>query len=184
LSTPDVATQLRSFSVELFRCSPRITRTDTVWCNTRRKARDSHFAEVSLIGLTVCSNSRVLILHKASFGACDRRSQRSTWPSDSSRPNYDPDNLSAPQAWTGSAAHHVVKRRCTSEDLSSSSLRLPAMLNEETSAAVARILSNFAKQFTPLSDGLFPSSSIANGLYPTREEDTEAILPIKCEKSQ
>jgi osomolarity two-component system sensor histidine kinase NIK1 len=75
---------------------------------------------------------------------------------------------SAPQAWTGSAAHHVVKRRCTSEDLTSSFLRLPAMPNEETSAAVARILSGFAKQFTPLSDGSFPTSAVPNGLYPAR----------------
>ena len=74
----------------------------------------------------------------------------------------------APAAWTGSAANHVVKRRCTSEDLTSSFLRLPAMPNEETSAAVARILSHFAKQYNPLSDGSFPASAIANGLQSTR----------------
>ncbi|KAM0720513.1 hypothetical protein Q7P37_004649 [Cladosporium fusiforme] len=41
------------------------------------------------------------------------------------------------------------------------------MPNEETSAAVARILSNFAKQYTPL-EGSFPASAIANGLKATR----------------
>lgn len=42
------------------------------------------------------------------------------------------------------------------------------MPNEETSAAVARILSNFAKQYTPLSEGSFPTSAISNGLKATR----------------
>jgi osomolarity two-component system sensor histidine kinase NIK1 len=42
------------------------------------------------------------------------------------------------------------------------------MPNEETSAAVARILSHFAKQYNPLSDGSFPASAIANGLQSTR----------------
>ena len=42
------------------------------------------------------------------------------------------------------------------------------MPHEETSAAVASILCNFAKQYTPLEDDSFPASVIANGIKSTK----------------
>ena len=42
------------------------------------------------------------------------------------------------------------------------------MPHEETSAAVAIILSNLAKQYTPLEDHSFPTSAIANGIKSSR----------------
>ena len=42
------------------------------------------------------------------------------------------------------------------------------MPHEETSAAVASILSNFAKQYSPIESDSFPASAIANGIKSTR----------------
>lgn len=42
------------------------------------------------------------------------------------------------------------------------------MPHEETSAAVANILSNFAKQYTPVEPDSFPTSAIANGIKSNR----------------
>ncbi|KAF2770211.1 hypothetical protein EJ03DRAFT_76665 [Teratosphaeria nubilosa] len=42
------------------------------------------------------------------------------------------------------------------------------MISETTSAAVAGILSNFAKQYTPLDEASFPAHAIANGVKSTR----------------
>jgi len=42
------------------------------------------------------------------------------------------------------------------------------MPHEETSAAVARVLSNLAKQYTPTEEQSFPASVIANGVKSTR----------------
>ena len=42
------------------------------------------------------------------------------------------------------------------------------MPHEETSAAVASILSNLAKQYNPLVDHAFPTSTLANGIKSTK----------------
>ena len=42
------------------------------------------------------------------------------------------------------------------------------MPHEETSAAVASILSNLAKQYTPLEDHSFTTSAVANGIKNAR----------------
>jgi osomolarity two-component system sensor histidine kinase NIK1 len=44
----------------------------------------------------------------------------------------------------------------------------PVMPHEETSAAVASILANLAKPYTPLEDHSFPASAIANGIKSAR----------------
>jgi osomolarity two-component system sensor histidine kinase NIK1 len=69
-------------------------------------------------------------------------------------------------ASTDEAEYRVLKRQCPAEPIldvpAINVATSPAMPHEDTSAAVARVLSSFAKQVPPLNEHSFPASAIGN----------------------